>query len=341
MLTVYNRGGAKQRRSLHGGPNLTHICSHCGSSETGQPADGAGAHCSKCGSAIDQTTSQSLAALAVQSPEFDDLDEVLRDTAAPLNDIDDILSEVRAPEEKVSSNGRGGLLVRFALAVLGLAVAGLLVLALGKIAEFADEPANNKVATAGGAVQPPEQIIEPADTSSTVGPINHAWKPEAEWFAQLGPPASLGEYELRLPQDYTRIEQANSGGKTTCSFRSSNRPADDINVVTAFVDDALADRGGVPEKLDPDWELDFMLDGYRSTLAAFAESGRDQGRLADREFVRGRFSGKEAGIDVYGVLLASYEERRMIVLSFVCTSPPGSAEYRRLDNSLLTFRPAP
>jgi transcription elongation factor Elf1 len=280
LLTVYNRGGAKQRRSLHGGPNLTHICPHCGSSETGQPADGAGAHCSKCGSAIDQTTSQSLAALAVQSPEFDDLDEVLRDTAAPLNDIDDILSEVRAPEEKVSSNGRGGLLVRFALAVFGLAVAGLLVLALGKIAEFADEPANNKVATAGGAVQPPEQIIEPADTSSTVGPINHAWKPEAEWFAQLGPPASLGEYELRLPQDYTRIEQANSGGKTTCSFRSSNRPADDINVVTA-------------------------------------------------------------GIEVYGVLLASYEERRMIVLSFVCTSPPGSAEYRRLENSLLTFRPAP
>lgn len=319
---------------------MTDICPHCGSSETGQPADGADAHCVKCGGAIDQTTSQRPAAVAVQSPEFDDLDEVLRDTAAPLNDIDDILSEVRVPDENGSRNGRGGLLVRLGLTAFGLAVAGLLVFALGKIAEFADKPANDKAATASGAAQPPEQFIEPTEISRTPSPLNHTWTPESDWLAQLGPPVSLGEYELQRPQDYTRIERANTGGKATYSFRSGNRPADDINVVTAFVDDALADRGGVPEKLDPDWELDFMLDGYRSTLAAFAESGRDQGRLAGREFVRGRFSGKEASVDVYGVLLTSYEARRMIVLSFVCTSPPGSPEYKRLENALLTFRPA-
>lgn len=279
--------------------------------------------------------------MSVKTPEFDDLDDVLRDTAAPLNDIDDILSEVRVPEPNAFGQGRGGLLVRLGLTAFGLAVAGLLVLALGKIAEFADEPANNKVGTAGGSVQPPAKDIEPADKLLTQEPLNLTWTPESKWLAQLGPPVSLSEYELRLPQDYTRLERAKSNGKTTCSFRSGNRPADDMNVATAFIDDALADRGGVPEKLDPDWELDFMLDGYRTTLAAFAESGRDQGRLAGREFVRGRFSGKQAGVDVYGVMLASYEERRMIVLSFVCTSPPGAPEYKRLENALLSFRPAP
>lgn len=282
--------------------------------------------------------SQSPAASAVPSPEFDDLDEVLRDTAAPLNDIDEILSEVRVPEETSSAHGRGGLLARLGLIALGLAVAGLLVFALGKIAEIADEPAANPKAAAGGVLHAARQKIDPAPAAVAAAPLKLTWAPEAEWLEQLGPPVSCGQYELRLPEDYTRVERTNAGGKTACSFRSGNRPADDINVVTAFVDDALADRGGVPEKLDPDWELDFMLDGYRSTLAAFAESGRDQGRLAGREFVRGRFSGKEAGADVYGLMLASYEDRRMIVLSFVCTNPPGSPEYKRLENALLTFR---
>lgn len=279
--------------------------------------------------------------MAVQTPEFDDLDDVLRDTAAPLNDIDDILSEVRVPDEAACGQRAGGFFTRIGLTVAGLAIAGLLVLGLGKVAEFADEPATkNQAAMGNGAAQSAKQKIESSPQSVTAAPTNHAWTPEPEWLDQLGPAVPMGEYELRLPEDYSRVERANSERKTTCSFRSGNRPADDINVVTAFVDDALADRGGVPEKLDPDWELDFMLDGYRSTLAAFAECGRDQGRLAGREFVRGRFSGKEAGVDVYGVLLASYEARRMIVLSFVCTSPPGSPEYKRLENALLTFRSA-
>jgi len=320
---------------------LTDICPHCGSSETGQPVDGADAHCGKCGAAVNQTTSQDLAAVTVQSPEFDDLDDVLRDTAAPLNDIDDILSEVRVPDEAACGSRAGGFFTRIGLTVAGLAVAGLLVFGLGKIAEFADEPATkNQAATGGGASQSTKQEIESSPPSVAAAPPNHAWTPEPEWLEPLAPPVSIVEYELRLPEDYTRVERANSEGKTSCSFRSRNRPADDINVVTALIDDALADRGGVPEKLDPDWELDFILDGYRSALAHFVESGRDQGRLAGREFARGRFSGQEAGADVYGVLLASYEARRMIVLSFVCTSPPGSPEYKRLENALLTFRPA-
>lgn len=318
---------------------MSDICPHCGSSVFGASADGAAARCAKCGASV--AAKGKTAAANVPSPDFDDLDDVLRDTAVPLNDIDDILSAVRVPEETASGSGRGGLFTRVGLIVFGLAVAGLLVLSLGKIAEYADEPANNNVGAASGVAQPPRQVVEPAESPNAKAPPNRTWTPDSEWLAQLGPPASLGEYELRLPDDFTRVERTNSDGKTACSFRSGNRPADDLNVVTTFVDDALADRGGVPEKLDPDWELDFMLDGYRSMLAHFAESGRDLGQLAGREFVRGRFSGKEAGADVHGVMLASYEERRMIVLSFVCTSPPGTPEYKRLENALLTFRPAP
>jgi hypothetical protein len=301
-------------------------------------ADGAAVCCAKCGApgATRGETADSI----VQSPEFDDLDDVLRDTVAPLNDIDDILSEVRVPDETAFDRGRGGLIARLGLAAFGLAFAGLLVFALGKIAEVADQPADRKVGAASEPAKPPSHVIESADSSSALAQLDLTWTPDSEWLAQLGPQVSLGEYELQLPQDYTRVERANSEGKTTCSFRSGNRPADDINVVTAFIDDALADRGGVPEKLDPDWELDFILDGYRSTLAQFTETGRDLGRMAGREFARGRFSGKEAGVDVYGTILASYEERRLIVLSFVCTCPLGSPEYKRLENSLLTFRPA-
>ncbi|HVW37714.1 MAG TPA: hypothetical protein VHB99_10435, partial [Pirellulales bacterium] len=184
---------------------MSDICPHCGSSDLDQPAAGAIAHCVKCGGPVDATRNQAFAAAAVQSPEFDDLDDVLRDTAAPLNDIDDILSEVRIPKEDASGKKRGGLLVPLGLTALGLAVAGLLVFALGKIAEFADEPTINKAATASGAAQPPEKGVEPSDPSSEVAPLDLTWTPDSEWLAQLGPPVSLGEYELQLPQDYTRV----------------------------------------------------------------------------------------------------------------------------------------
>ena len=312
------------------------VCPQCGS-VSNEPAEaGVAGRCARCASAADEPIEPSTAA-----PEaFADLEDVLRDTAAPLADIDDILSEVHVPAGAASGR-RPGFIVRAGLAIVGLAIAGLLVFALGKIAELADIalPKDAKRAAAGPA-PPAERKSRDADAAIAPAALNDGWTPEPEWLEQLGPAVRCGDYELRLPEDYQRVEQSSAGGKTTCSFRSLSRPADDINAVTALIDDALADRGGVPEKLDPDWELDFMLDGYRSTLAHFAEQGRDQGRLADRDFVRGRFRGKEAGIEVYGMMLASYENRRMIVLTFVGANPPGSAEYKRLENALLTLRRA-
>lgn len=313
------------------------VCPHCGSTEIGQPAGGDEPYCAQCGGAID--SAKLAAACVAPTPEFDDLDAVLREKAAPLSDIDEILSEVHVPQTAASSSRSGAFAGRFVLAAAGLAAAGLLVLGLGKIAELADAPPANKAA-AGGIAQPPPKNIEPTEPANALAPLNLTWTPEAEWLAELGLAVSFGEYELRLPEDYTRVERTNAEGKTSCSFRSVNRPVGDLNVVTALIDDALADRGGVPGKLDPDWELDLMLEGYRSALAAFAETGRDQGRLAGREFVRGRFTGKQAGVDLCGVLLASYQDRRMIVLSFVCGGSPGGKEYKRLENSLLTLRPA-
>lgn len=313
------------------------VCPHCGSSEFGRPAAGAVHRCARCGESIGAATSEG-AVCAAPPPEFDDLDEVLRETAAPLSDIDTILSEVHVPRTAASSSRPGAFFGRLVLAAAGLTVAGLLVFGLGKIAEFADQPPAN-VAAAGGAAEAVQKRTEPAEPPEALAPLNKTWTTETDWLAELGQPVSCGEYELRLPKDYTRVESASAEGKTTCRFRSGNRPDDDLNVVTVFIDDALSDRGGVPEKLDPDWELDFMLDGYRSTLAEFVESERDQGSLAGREFVRGRFAGKEAGENVCGVLLASYLERRMIVVSFVCSGPPGGKEYKRLENSLLTLRP--
>ena len=309
------------------------VCPQCGS-VSDEPAEaGVAGRCARCASAADEPSTA--------APEaFADLEDVLRDTAAPLADIDDILSEVHVPADAASGR-RPGFIVRAGLAIVGLALAGLLVFALGKIAELADNALpNDAKRAAAGAAPPAGRKSGEAESAIAPAALNDGWTPEPEWLEQLGPAVRCGDYELRLPEDYQRVEQSSAGGKTTCSFRSLSRSADDINAVTALIDDALADRGGVPGKLDPDWELDFMLDGYRSTLAHFAEEGRDQGRLADREFVRGRFRGKEAGVEVYGMMLASYAERRMIVLTFVGANLPGSAEYKRLENALLTLRRA-
>jgi len=309
------------------------VCPQCGSVSEEPAEAGVAGRCAHCASAADEPS-------AAAAEPFADLEDVLRDTAAPLADIDDILSEVHVPAG-AAARRRPGFTLRAGLAIVGLALAGLLVFALGKIAELADNalPKDAKRAAAGAA-RPAERKSVEAEAAIAPAPLNDGWTPEPEWMEALGSAVRVGDYELRLPADYQRVEQSSAGGKTSCSFRSLNRPADDVNVVTALIDDALADRGGVPEKLDPDWELDFMLDGYRSALAHFTETGRDQGRLADRDFVRGRFRGKEAGVEVYGVMLASYAERRMIVLTFVGANPPGNAEYKRLENALLTFRRA-
>ena len=319
------------------------VCPHCGSVSDDHPAEaGFGERCAHCGQSVAATTTDGVAAArGTTSEPFADLEDVLRETAAPLADIDDILSEVHVPAGAAAGR-RLGLIARFGVALAGLAVAGLLVFGLGKIAELAEQAPQQDAAAGGAARSAKMKTGASAPASDPVpqnfAPLNDGWTPEPEWVEALGPAVRVGDYELRLPQDYQRVEQSSGAGKTTCSFRSLNRSADDLNVVTALIDGALADRGGVPDKLDPDWELDFTLDGYRSALAHFAETGRDQGRLADRDFVRGRFRGKQAGVEVHGVMLASYAERRMIVLTFVGADPPGSAEYKRLENALLTFR---